>query len=258
LRKMVGTLWDRITRNDINSNFEQLYNDVGNISGKITDDMYEEIKNNVDLNWDDHVNSVSDLPSDPTVGTTILISSDGDDYGKVFRYDGSNWKEIFQMNPDAIFSLEERLQKEIDKKETPEGAQEKADKAETNAKQTVTDLEQEIYGDDSDIVKVVESGSNANGEYIRYSDGMQYCWGDLKLTANVSLNSLYRSESEEWTYPKAFKEKPYFVSASAQAYTRWADIASFPSKDSCSIVQFATSEKSNSITTLTYAVGRWK
>lgn len=43
---------------------------------------------------------------------------------------------------------------------------------------------------------IIERGSNANGEYVRYADGTQICWvRNISITANVAFT---------WTYPIAF------------------------------------------------------
>ncbi|HTO32073.1 MAG TPA: hypothetical protein VL202_12965 [Pararhizobium sp.] len=43
---------------------------------------------------------------------------------------------------------------------------------------------------------LVEKGSNANGEYVRFSDGTQICWlRNVGITAGVAFT---------WTYPAAF------------------------------------------------------
>src|SRR5699024_6627579 len=137
--------------------------------------------------------------------------------------------EIQGIDATAITEVDERLQAEIDKKETPEGAQEKADTAEANAKEEIDKLEKDIMDDDGEVVKVVESGSNANGEYIRYSDGMQYCWGEfVGKPVNTQKGSIYYSDSTEWSFPKGFKSRPVYAAAGVQAAGIWADISSRP------------------------------
>lgn len=43
---------------------------------------------------------------------------------------------------------------------------------------------------------ITESGSNSNGEYIRYDDGTQICWKDFLMTST--------GFQETWTFPKPF------------------------------------------------------
>ena len=50
---------------------------------------------------------------------------------------------------------------------------------------------------------IVQSGSNANGSFLRFSDGTQICWHTITLT-QVSGASLYKL----WTFPIAFSAAP--------------------------------------------------
>lgn len=50
---------------------------------------------------------------------------------------------------------------------------------------------------------IVQSGSNANGSFLRFSDGTQMCWHTVTL-AQVSSASLYKL----WTFPIAFSAAP--------------------------------------------------
>lgn len=43
---------------------------------------------------------------------------------------------------------------------------------------------------------IIERGSDANGEYVRYADGTQECWINLFTTAS--------SAAATWTFPAAF------------------------------------------------------
>lgn len=258
-RKIVGNTWDRDSRNVINDNFEELYNGVDNISGKITDEIYAEIRNDVKLNWKEPVNTFADLPSDAETGDTRMVRETVDGVSKVYRYGGSDWSEIQQIDSTAITEVDTRLQAEIDLKETPQGAQTKANVAEANAIQAVTSLETKIYGDADKVVKVVESGSNANGEYIRYSDGMQYCWGEpFSQSTSLAAGGVYRSDLREWTYPKPFAKGPISVTVQALSYVRWADIAGRPGVTSVPVYQYGYTESTSAYVTTISAMGRWK
>jgi hypothetical protein len=46
---------------------------------------------------------------------------------------------------------------------------------------------------------VIERGSNANGEYVRFADGTQICWHSVTTSATASL---------DWTFPAAFSVAP--------------------------------------------------
>src|SRR5690606_11655606 len=52
---------------------------------------------------------------------------------------------------------------------------------------------------------IVEQGSNANGEYIRYSNGIQICF----LSVFTSTTSSSGGLAANWTYPAAFISPPF-------------------------------------------------
>ncbi len=258
-QKKVTNNLDRENRNILEHNYTELYEIVGDITGKITDEVYDEIKSNADLSWDTHVDNVSDLPNDAATGTTVMISGEGDDYGKVFRFDSSDWKEIFRLNPDAILELEERFQAEIDKKETPEGAEEKAKTAEEKALTAVGNLSDKIYNEEDIIVKLVESGSNANGYYMRWSDGKQECWGmSVGQATDTATGNVFVSDNARVEFPKPFDESyPIEVSVNVSSKGKWAN-AYIPNSTGVTVYQYGSIKATATFSTRVSAVGRWK
>ena len=55
---------------------------------------------------------------------------------------------------------------------------------------------------------VIERGSNSNGEYVRFADGTQMCWGAAALTFPASSES---ADSPEVTYPAAFASSDVII-----------------------------------------------
>lgn len=53
---------------------------------------------------------------------------------------------------------------------------------------------------------IKESGSNPNGEYIRFDDGTQICWHTLTFTLNNQPGT-----TVTWTFPAAFKDNTAHV-----------------------------------------------
>lgn len=56
-------------------------------------------------------------------------------------------------------------------------------------------------------VAVYQRGSNSNGEWIRFHNGVQICWGNESLNRGsgvTGINGYWRSEFEPMTYPAAF------------------------------------------------------
>jgi hypothetical protein len=78
---------------------------------------------------------------------------------------------------------------------------------------------------------VIETGSNANGTYIRFADGTQICHyvSQTLLTDSHTMNGFWASVTTTWTYPAAFAATPtVLVSAQRDIGTHfhWAGIAS--------------------------------
>lgn len=62
---------------------------------------------------------------------------------------------------------------------------------------------------------IVERGSNANGEYVRFADGTQICthYVDMSgMAMTVAAGSLFVSSLQSWTFPAAFVATPRFSS----------------------------------------------
>lgn len=52
---------------------------------------------------------------------------------------------------------------------------------------------------------VIERGSNANGEYVRFADGTQICWQRLtNVPVTTAVGGLFRSDAISWTFPASF------------------------------------------------------
>jgi len=103
----------------------------------------------------------------------------------------------------------------------------------------------------------IESGSNADGNYIKFPDGTLICISKVITNyTNVANGSIFTSAQRTWTYPMVFIEEPA-VSASDGNSTRWADVFN-PELHQSRFFSFgATSSTTSSNVTLT-AIGRWK
>ena len=106
-------------------------------------------------------------------------------------------------------------------------------------------------------INVVERGSNANGEYVRFADGTQICWlRDLILshTANTDLAST-------WTFPSAFlvgKEPKADVSLRAAFTTNAHTVAKLGANASSAAATLRTQFSVTQDYSLGLsAIGRW-
>lgn len=104
--------WDRKTRNDLNENWDiiegntrKLEDDFKNVVNNITDDVVEQLVDNAKLNWKEPVPSQNNLPGNAQVGDTRMTR----DTGKVYRFNGSAWVEIQQIDAGPVNEVDTRL-----------------------------------------------------------------------------------------------------------------------------------------------------
>ena len=58
---------------------------------------------------------------------------------------------------------------------------------------------------------IIEQGSNSNGSYVRWSNGLQACWhyfGPVRLDIDELNAGIYRSALQEHAFPVPFIESP--------------------------------------------------
>ena len=108
---------------------------------------------------------------------------------------------------------------------------------------------------------IIESGSNANGNYVRFADGMQWCWGSktITLTSNV-VNNIHKMTYDGVVFPAAFTDSPacsVSVDWETQSYA-WANChRRHPGSFNLSVYSiYAFTEKNIGISYL--AIGKWK
>lgn len=107
---------------------------------------------------------------------------------------------------------------------------------------------------------VIERGSNANGEYVRFADGTQICTALISLNdSNLAANSIFTSPSEaSWTFPAAFTATTgLFTSASVRSGSNvWA--RGRPASPTSALVKlFSAGAITGTFSTEVYAAGRW-
>lgn len=257
-RRHIGTSWDRQARNDINDNFIELYGDVGGIVDKITDEVFEEIKSGVSLQWKEPVATVADLPKNADIGDTVMVLEQENGMNYVYRFNGEQWVKIQGFNDTSISDIYDTLSAEIATKETPAGAQAKADVVLNESKDFASGLVADIINDDN-FVKVIEQGTSENGEYIRYSNGLQICWArPFEQVTTIKSGNIWRSDVAEWVFPKPFARMPVSISVISPAFGRWCDVGSPYTLSSVGLLQYSAVESANSYTTAASAIGWWK
>jgi hypothetical protein len=115
---------------------------------------------------------------------------------------------------------------------------------------------------------IIQRGSNANGEFVRYADGTQVCF---KVQAGIPANSLgtgtlsdmYRSDGITWDYPSSFSG---FVTMQSSVKTNAAGAAGFVVSNNgdsvgltraLNIQMFRGTNSSASEVLHTTVIGRW-
>ena len=107
---------DRDARNGENDNWDIIEGEVRAVGDKVdnfveevSDAALDKVVDNAKLNWKEPVDSFSDLPSSAEEGDTRMDKSTG----KVYRYDGTNWVEIQQIDAGPVNELDSRLSSQL-------------------------------------------------------------------------------------------------------------------------------------------------
>lgn len=106
---------------------------------------------------------------------------------------------------------------------------------------------------------IIETGSNANGEYIKYADGTMICtYRDATgLDTSSAAGSIFQSSSNyTWTFPVAFASAPLFVSATVEGQARWATMSA-PTTTSVTYQQKNSASAAGLAAARLLAIGRW-
>lgn len=102
---------------------------------------------------------------------------------------------------------------------------------------------------------IIQRGSNANGEYVRYADGTQICWSTTpSLVPPAGLASFL------WTFPIAFAARPGFAAltpdiGSTSDPRQYAAVTQYAAATSAS-VRFQT-YMASAVGCGAFAIGRW-
>lgn len=111
-------------------------------------------------------------------------------------------------------------------------------------------------------VNVVERGSNANGEYVRFADGTQICTrnGLSSAVTFAATGSIFQSGALTWTYPASFAAAPS-VSATERGGigNTWAGLGAVADDvgTECRFSAFKSTGGAGTIAHKLLAVGRW-
>lgn len=110
---------------------------------------------------------------------------------------------------------------------------------------------------------IVDSGSNANGRYLRFGDGTLICWAERTFSSTITLawGSLFYHAVQSWSFPYAFVGAKPVCSAT---YTdASAELTGMVPNSTLTNITFygmrpTSVAASTSLTARLMAIGRWK
>lgn len=116
---------------------------------------------------------------------------------------------------------------------------------------------------------IVESGSNSNGSWIKYSDGTMICsakkeLSDIAISNSVNNGALFASDvlTSFGNFPVSFVDKPIFFTmdvGSSGGYGAWTQKMSLPSATNINSFRIIGTWSSTQSFEVSYmAIGRWK
>lgn len=108
---------------------------------------------------------------------------------------------------------------------------------------------------------IIERGSNANGEYVRFADGTQICVTQTDITTTSAFTNVFGTTSGtsyrnsfQWTYPAAFSAQPTVSAGTANVASPVEFSAVLPTS---TFVLPYSSVNGAVISTFCFAIGRW-
>ncbi|MBQ6477136.1 MAG: hypothetical protein IJI43_01685 [Bacilli bacterium] len=124
------------------------------------------------------------------------------------------------------------------------------------------ELQEQITENKNDIANIIESGSNAYGNYIKYSDGTMICYGEQNVSGATSdwYNTLtLHSEDKTITFPKTFIDSSYNITFTPHTFGCCGIIARNRNIDKCKLRGFSYKNATTlSLDVFYIAIGRWK
>jgi hypothetical protein len=104
---------------------------------------------------------------------------------------------------------------------------------------------------------VIQRGSNANGSFVRFADGLQICtFTGLPQSATSATGSIFFSTTTgPWSYPATFAATPVVAAHVPGATARW--VAASANASQSSLRHYAAVSSAVEIDTAALAIGRW-
>lgn len=117
--------------------------------------------------------------------------------------------------------------------------------------------------DDRKIDGVVENGTNTNGSWVKYDNGIMICWQEISVT-NQAINNAYGNHyqgTRTMTFPQEFTQIPSVACGAFQWGTSasWGTVSAI-TKTTCNLRGIDLySRATGTATVISYiAIGFWK
>ena len=113
------------------------------------------------------------------------------------------------------------------------------------------------------IAGIIENGSNANGNYVKFEDGTMICTLDT-IVSDQAINKSYGSlfwGSRTWNFPVAFIEKPAVSCGMFKWGTgmSWGNVSGITTTYATLVgIDIAIRDTGTSTEIHAIAIGRWK
>lgn len=104
-----GSNWNELERNKINENWDIIEGSYNDVVGQITDEVVGHLIDSAKLNWKEPVESEADLPKDAEVGETRMVRESVDGVSHVYRYNGTEWELIQEIDATLVNEVDRRL-----------------------------------------------------------------------------------------------------------------------------------------------------
>lgn len=131
----------------------------------------------------------------------------------------------------------------------------------TNIQTAISSLETNI---DVEIGKIIESGSNSNGNYIKFSDGTMICTKSVIVSTKIENpwgNLFESSQLDLGNFPVSFIETPVLSVNKTIGRGSWLELVEGTTNSAIGNTYLVSAVSTTSTTNITIniiAIGKWK
>ena len=110
---------------------------------------------------------------------------------------------------------------------------------------------------------VIERGSNSNGQYVRFADGTQMCWGSINepdIDIDAASGGAFRSDIKSYNFPASFSSSPSLSYSSRRtngAFDIWNVTINVTPSDFSTLYMNIESNTGRDRTLYWQSIGRW-